>query len=139
MLSAESVTDSIPRRTKHLRARRLGATRWAYVVKFAGHSDKTQPEGELLKLAKEKEVKGISEYHYHEQITTDGILDSITNLRRNMTFGTPQAHMCESNLESSQLYSETSQKRKQGNTSESSTYTFQRTVVDSAASCKTEK
>ncbi len=48
------------------------------MVKFAWPSDKWQPESDLLKLAKEKGVKGIAEWFYHEQVTIDGNLDTIT-------------------------------------------------------------
>jgi hypothetical protein len=50
-------------------------------------SNKRQREGELLKLAKEKGVTGITVWFNHEQITIDGDLDTISHLRRAMKFG----------------------------------------------------
>ncbi|KAL7799783.1 serine/threonine-protein kinase Sgk2 [Trichoderma ceciliae] len=63
---------------------------WEYVVKFAWPSDKRCREGELLKLAKERGVKGIAEWVHHEQINIDGHPDSISYLRRGMKFGRPR-------------------------------------------------
>ncbi len=39
-----------------------------HMVKFAWPSDKRCREGDLLKLAKERGVKGIAEWVHHEQI-----------------------------------------------------------------------
>ena len=58
-----------------------------HVVKFAWPSDKRQREGRLLKLAKERGVTGIAEWVHDEQVSIDGILDTIANLRRGMKFG----------------------------------------------------
>jgi hypothetical protein len=44
----------------------------------------------LLKLAKERGVKGIAEWVHHEQISIDGHLDTISYLRRGMKFGVPR-------------------------------------------------
>jgi hypothetical protein len=59
------------------------------VVKFAWPSVKRQREGTLLKLAKERGVKGVAEWIHDEQMSIDGTLDTIGNLRRGMTFGAP--------------------------------------------------
>ena len=69
------------RGTTCYRGRRPGSTDWEYVVKFAWPSDKRQREGDLLKLAKERGVKGIAEWFHHEQITIDGSADTIAHLR----------------------------------------------------------
>jgi hypothetical protein len=61
-----------------------------HVVKFAWPSDKRQREGRLLRLAKERGVRGIAEWVYDEKVSTDGVLDTITNLRRGMKFGEPR-------------------------------------------------
>ncbi|KAL5354469.1 hypothetical protein ACLOAV_000558 [Pseudogymnoascus australis] len=63
---------------------------WEYVVKFAWPSDKRCREGDLLKLAKERGVKGIAEWVHHEQINIDGHPDTISYLRRGMKFGIPR-------------------------------------------------
>ncbi|KAK9245492.1 hypothetical protein V1506DRAFT_245478 [Lipomyces tetrasporus] len=60
------------------------------VVKFAWPSDKRQREGRLLKLAKERGVKGVAEWIHDEQVSIDGTLDTIANLRRGMKFGEPR-------------------------------------------------
>ena len=60
------------------------------MVKFAWPSDKRQREGDILKLAKERGVKGIAEWLYHEQITIDGNPDTIAHLRSGMKFRTPR-------------------------------------------------
>jgi hypothetical protein len=57
------------------------STEWQYVVKFACLSDERQWEEDLLKLAKERGVKGIAEWFQHEQITIDGSADTIAHLR----------------------------------------------------------
>jgi hypothetical protein len=61
-----------------------------HVVKFAWPSDKRQREGRLLKLAKERGVTGIAEWVHDEQVSIDGVLDTIANLRRGMEFGDPR-------------------------------------------------
>ena len=63
---------------------------WEHVVKFAWPSDKRCREGDLLKLAKERGVKGIAEWVHHEQISIDGHSDTISYLRRGMKFGLPR-------------------------------------------------
>ncbi|KAH8586098.1 hypothetical protein B0O99DRAFT_529384, partial [Bisporella sp. PMI_857] len=78
------------RGTACYRGKRSDSTEWEYVVKFAWPSDKRQREGELLKLAKDRGVTGIAVWFNHEQITTDGDLDTIAHLRRDMKFGTPR-------------------------------------------------
>ncbi|KAK9256933.1 hypothetical protein V1507DRAFT_501044 [Lipomyces tetrasporus] len=60
------------------------------VVKFAWPSDKRQREGRLLKLAQERGVKGVAEWIHDEQVSIDGTLDPIANLRRGMKFGEPR-------------------------------------------------
>ncbi|CAM6004313.1 unnamed protein product [Sphagnum balticum] len=61
-----------------------------HCVKFTWPSEKRQREGDLLKLAKERGVKGIAEWFYHEQINIQGHPDTIAHLRRGMKFGTPR-------------------------------------------------
>ncbi|KAG9231374.1 hypothetical protein BJ875DRAFT_506723 [Amylocarpus encephaloides] len=78
------------RGTTCYRGRRSDSTEWEYVVKFAWPSDKRQREGELLKLAKERGVTGIAVWFNHEHINIDGDPDTISNLRRDMRFGTPR-------------------------------------------------
>jgi hypothetical protein len=46
-----------------------------------------QREGRLLKLAKERGFTEVTEWVHNEQVTIDGTLDSIPNLRRGMKFG----------------------------------------------------
>jgi hypothetical protein len=60
------------------------------VVKFAWPSDKRQREGRLLKLAKERGVKGVAEWIHDEQVSIDGTLDTIANLRQGMKFREPR-------------------------------------------------
>lgn len=60
---------------------------WEYVVKFAWPSEKRQREGRLLKLAKDRGVRGIAEWFSHDQVSIDGNLDSISQLRQNLVFG----------------------------------------------------
>jgi hypothetical protein len=101
------------RGTTCYRGRRNDSTEWEYVVKFAWPSDKRQREGKLLKLAKEKGVKGIAVWFNHEQISMDGNPDTIAYLRRDMKFGTPRklpikASWVDRSPESSRAYSKTS-------------------------------
>ena len=58
-----------------------------YVVKFACPSDEMQQEGDLLKLAKDRKVRGIAEQLYYEQLAIDGSVDTIACLRVGFKFG----------------------------------------------------
>ncbi|KAG9229469.1 hypothetical protein BJ875DRAFT_537697 [Amylocarpus encephaloides] len=78
------------RGTACYRGRRGDSTEWGCVVKFAWPSDKRQREGDLLKLAKDRGVKGITECLYYEQITIDGSADTIAHLRVGLKFGVPR-------------------------------------------------
>ncbi|KAH6667434.1 hypothetical protein B0J14DRAFT_619990 [Halenospora varia] len=78
------------RGTTCYRGRRSDSIDWEYVVKFAWPSDKRHREGDLLKLGKERGVKGIAEWFNHEQIAIDGSPDTIASLRKGMEFGPPQ-------------------------------------------------
>jgi hypothetical protein len=83
------------------------------VVKFTWPFDKRQREGDLLKLAKERGVKGIAEWFHYEQITFDGNPDTIAYFRRGMKFGAPRkllskASWVDGSVESSRVYSRTS-------------------------------
>ncbi|OAF59713.1 hypothetical protein VC83_03925 [Pseudogymnoascus destructans] len=78
------------RGTACYRGRNKDPGRWDHVVKFAWPSDKRYREGDLLKLAKERGVKGIAEWVHHEQINIDGHPDTISHLRRGMKFGVPR-------------------------------------------------
>jgi hypothetical protein len=95
------------------RGRRSDSTEKEYVVKFAWPSDKRQWEGKLLKLAKERGVKGIIMWFNHEQISIDGSPDTIVYLRRDMKFRTPRklstkGSWVDKRPESSRAYSKTS-------------------------------
>ncbi|PQE15170.1 serine threonine- kinase sgk2 protein [Rutstroemia sp. NJR-2017a BBW] len=54
---------------------------------LAWPSDKRQHEGDLLKLAKDRGVKGIAEWLHHEQIAINGNTDTIAYLRAGLKFG----------------------------------------------------
>ncbi|KAH6725072.1 hypothetical protein BKA61DRAFT_42781 [Leptodontidium sp. MPI-SDFR-AT-0119] len=99
------------RGTTCYRGRRGDPGEWEHVVKFAWPSDKRQREGDLLKLAKERGVKGIAEWFHHEQITIDGNPDTIAHFRRGMKFGAPRKLSSKASwvdsMESSQAYSRT--------------------------------
>ncbi|KFZ22993.1 hypothetical protein V502_02529 [Pseudogymnoascus sp. VKM F-4520 (FW-2644)] len=58
----------ICRGTACYRGRNKDPGGWKHMVKFAWPSDKRCREGDLLKLAKERGVKGIAEWVHHEQI-----------------------------------------------------------------------
>ncbi|KUI68648.1 hypothetical protein VM1G_03803 [Cytospora mali] len=75
----------ISRGTTCFRAKRQGSDRWEYVVKFAWRSDKRRAEGELLKLAKERNVWGVAKLFSHQD------LDSVADIRQGLQFGKPQA------------------------------------------------
>ncbi|PHH74487.1 hypothetical protein CDD82_4907 [Ophiocordyceps australis] len=69
---------------------------WDYVTKFSWTSDQRKPEADLLRLARERGVRGIAELVGHHRIT------SINEMRSGLTFskpytfrtpiGTPQSH-----------------------------------------------
>ncbi|KAJ8102674.1 hypothetical protein POJ06DRAFT_280030 [Lipomyces tetrasporus] len=75
------------------------------VVKFAWPSDKRQREGRLLKLAQERGVKGVAEWIHDEQVSIDGTLDPIANLRRGMKFGEPRKFVEQSTVANSRTRS----------------------------------
>ncbi|TEY37182.1 hypothetical protein BOTCAL_0526g00030 [Botryotinia calthae] len=100
------------RGTTCYRARKSGSTNWQYVVKLAWPSDKRQREGDLLKLAKDRGVKGIAEWLYYEQIAIDGSIDTIAQLRAGLKFGAPRklsskASWVGNSVECSSVYSRT--------------------------------
>ncbi|KAH0562856.1 hypothetical protein GP486_002529 [Trichoglossum hirsutum] len=72
------------RGTTCYRAKRLGAENWEFVIKFSWRSDKRRAEGELLRLAKEREVWGVARLFGYQD------LDSIANLRQGLQFGEPR-------------------------------------------------
>ena len=72
------------RGTTCYRAKRQGSEQWEYVVKFAWRSDRRRAEGELLKLAKERNVWGVAKLFGHQD------LDTIADIRQGLRFGKPQ-------------------------------------------------
>lgn len=74
------------RGTTCYRAKRQNSKRWEFVVKFSWRSDKRRAEGELLKLAKEREVWGVAHLFGHKD------LESIADLREGMDFGEPRTY-----------------------------------------------
>ncbi|KAF1997507.1 hypothetical protein P154DRAFT_524707 [Amniculicola lignicola CBS 123094] len=72
------------RGTACYRAKKRESERWEYVVKFAWRSDKRRAEGELLKLAKERNVWGVAKLISHRD------LETIADMRRELEFRKPQ-------------------------------------------------
>ena len=72
------------RGTTCYRAKRLYVDDWEFVAKFSWRSDKRQAEGELLQLAKKREVWGVARLFGYQDLT------SITNLRQGLQFGKPR-------------------------------------------------
>ena len=56
------------------------------VVKLSWPSVRRRDEGELLKLAKERGVKGVAEWIGHQDISISGRPDTISNLRKGLRF-----------------------------------------------------
>ena len=73
------------RGTSCFRARTPSSKDFRYVAKFSWVSDRRRPEADLLRLAREREVKGVAELFGHHHIT------SIANMREGLTFGKPYA------------------------------------------------
>lgn len=69
------------RGTACYRAKKGDSESWEYVVKFAWRSDKRQAEGELLKLAGERNVWGVAKWIGHSD------LGSISDMRSGLRFG----------------------------------------------------
>lgn len=67
------------RGTTCYRGKRGDSGEWEHVMKFAWPSDQQQQEGDLLRLAKERGFKGIAEWLHHDEITIDGIPDTIAH------------------------------------------------------------
>ena len=72
------------RGTTCYQAKRQKSTRWEFVVKFSWRSDKRRAEGDLLRLAKQRNVWGVARLFGHQD------LESITDLRQGMEFGSPR-------------------------------------------------
>ena len=72
------------------RAKRQGVSRWEFVVKFSWRSDRRLAEGELLKLAKEKQVWGVAHLFGHQDLT------SVKRLRQGLQFGKPRSFQSDS-------------------------------------------
>ncbi|UPK91911.1 hypothetical protein LCI18_002846 [Fusarium solani-melongenae] len=64
------------------RARMPDSNRWNYVLKFKWRWARERPEDELLKLAKEKRVRGAVSLDYYKEV------ESTANLRRSLRWGT---------------------------------------------------
>jgi hypothetical protein len=73
------------RGTSCFRARTLGSKDLQYVVKFSWVSDKRRPEVDLLRLARQKEVKGVATLFGHHRIT------NIADMRKGLKFEKPYA------------------------------------------------
>ncbi|KAI9852509.1 MAG: hypothetical protein M1824_001884 [Vezdaea acicularis] len=72
------------------------AIEWEYVVKFSWPSAKRRREGELLRLAKDRGVKGIARWVDHQDIVTGECHDTIANLRSGLSFQRPRQNSRES-------------------------------------------
>ena len=72
------------RGTTCYRAKRQKSKRWEFVVKFSWRSDKRRAEGDLLRLAKQRNVWGVARLFGHQD------LESITDLRQGMEFESPR-------------------------------------------------
>ena len=70
------------RGTTCYRAKRRDSKRWEFVVKFSWRSDKRRAEGDLLRLAKERNVWGVAQLFGHQDL--ESIAD---DLRQGMEFG----------------------------------------------------
>ncbi|KAL8847182.1 MAG: hypothetical protein Q9221_007767 [Calogaya cf. arnoldii] len=73
------------RGTSCFRARTPSSEDLRYVVKFSWVSDKRRPEADLLRLARERGVKGVAKLFGHHRIT------SIADMREGLTFRKPYA------------------------------------------------
>ena len=71
------------RGTSCFRARTPSSKDLQYVAKFSWVSDKRRPEADLLRLARERGVKGVAKLFGHHRIT------SIADMREGLTFGKP--------------------------------------------------
>lgn len=71
------------RGTSCFRARLPGSEDLQYVAKFSWVSDKRQPEADLLRLARERGVKGVAKLFGHRHIT------SIADMRKGLKFSKP--------------------------------------------------
>ena len=56
------------RGTTGYRAKRRDSKRWEFVVKFSWRSDKRRAEGDLLRLAKERNVWGVAQLFGHQDV-----------------------------------------------------------------------
>ncbi len=74
---------TVSRGTSCFRARTLNSKDLRYVVKFSWVSDKRRPEADLLRLARERGVKGVAKLFGHYHVT------SIADMREGLKFGKP--------------------------------------------------
>ena len=75
----------VSRGTSCFRAKIPSSKSFQYVAKFSWVSDKRRPEADLLRLARERGVKGVVKLFGHHRIT------SIADMREGLTFGKPYA------------------------------------------------
>ncbi|KAL9122920.1 MAG: hypothetical protein Q9187_000532 [Circinaria calcarea] len=75
------------------------SNRWEHVAKFSWRLDQRRAEGELLKLARERNMYGITKLFSHQD------LESIKDLRRGLQFGEPQMFQSSRKVSTSQSYS----------------------------------
>ncbi|KAL9098173.1 MAG: hypothetical protein Q9163_006116 [Psora crenata] len=73
------------RGTSCFRAKTPSSRNFQYVAKFSWVSDKRRPEADLLRLARERGVKGVAKLFGHYRIT------SIADMREGLKFGKPYA------------------------------------------------
>jgi hypothetical protein len=90
------------RGTTCYRAKRQKAKHWEFVVKFSWRSDKRRAEGDLLRLAKQRNVWGVARLFGHQD------LESIAELRQGIEFESPRTFRSATGSSFSQSQSGTS-------------------------------
>ncbi|KAI9780023.1 MAG: hypothetical protein M1816_003194 [Peltula sp. TS41687] len=89
------------RGTTCYRAKRPNSESWEFVVKFSWRSDKRPAEGDLLRLAKERNVWGVAQPLGHQD------LESIADLRQGLGFGEPRSFRSATGNSFSESYTRT--------------------------------
>lgn len=110
------------------RAKRQGASRWEFVIKFSWRSNKRRAEGDLLQLAQKRNVWGVAKLFGHQDLI------SVSQLRRGLQFGMPRSFPSVSSGSINQTQSKSKSNPRNSNKSQSSCMGTSITTLPSSSS-----
>ncbi len=116
------------RGTTCYRAKRHGASRWDFVIKFSWRSNKRRAEGDLLQLAQRRNVWGVAKLFGHQDLI------SVSQLRKGLQFGMPRSFPSVSSGSINQTQSKSKSKPYKSNKSQSPCIVTSTTTLPSSSS-----